>query len=305
MCERGDRRGRLGEGGFTVMELLIYFIIAVIVVAGVYNLLIGQNRMYIKQRELQDVRGSLRAAGNLLAFELRQASAANGDLYGVSADSLRVRSIQGTGIICGEHSTLAKYGLWDITGEFFETADDSALVFATGELGSGDDVWKVVHQKVVQTAPAGGIVACAWGDKGVGKGKGLTEGVGPVANGRGRPDWVITIDGDMDDVYIGAPYRAFRPVTYGLFQQDGRWWLGRRIGSAASFDRLAGPLRAPQDSGLHFTYYDQSGATTTVATDVRMVDILLRGESLGKVPKVGEEPGFQQDTLTIRVSLRG
>ncbi|NIU73758.1 MAG: hypothetical protein GWN71_09290, partial [Gammaproteobacteria bacterium] len=44
----------------------------------IYQLLIGQNRLYMKQRELQDVRTSLRAAANLLAFELRQASASGG-----------------------------------------------------------------------------------------------------------------------------------------------------------------------------------------------------------------------------------
>jgi hypothetical protein len=64
-------------------------------------------------------------------------------------------------------------------------------------------------------------------------------------------------------------------------------------------------LRPPADSGLHFIYYDQSGTTTSTITDVRMVDIILRGESLGKVPQPGEAPDFQQDTLTIRVSLRG
>jgi type II secretory pathway pseudopilin PulG len=301
-----ETRGRSrSECGFTVIELLVYFVIAVIVIAGVYQLLIGQNRLYVKQRELQDVRTSVRAAANLLAFELRAASAANGDLYMIDSDSFAIRSIQGTGVICGEHANQPKYGLSEISGEFFDTEDDSALVFAAGEVGSDDDTWKVVHQDNVQTAPAGGVSRCGWGDKGVGKGKGLTKGTGPVMNGRGVPDWVITIVGDMDDVYLGAPYRAFRRTTYGTYQEDGRWWLGRRVGSSSTWERLTGPLRAPTDSGLHFIYYDQSGTTTSTVADVRMVDIILRGESLGKVPQPGEAPDFQQDTLTIRVSLRG
>jgi type II secretory pathway pseudopilin PulG len=301
----GMQRIRASERGFTVIELMVYFVIAVIVIAGVYQLLMGQNRLYIKQRELQDVRTSLRAAANLLAFELRAASPANGDIYTIDSDSFAVRSIQGTGVICGEHQTMTRYGLSEISGEFFFTADDSALVFASGNVGSDDDTWKVVAQDNVQTAPAGGVVKCGWGDKGVGKGKGRTVGIGPPMNGRGVPDWVISTVGDMDDVYLGAPYRAFRRTTYGIFQESGRWWLGRRVGSSNTWERLTGPLRAPADSGLYFVYYDQSGATTGTIADIRMVDIILRGESLGKVPRPGEAPDFQQDTLTIRVSLRG
>jgi hypothetical protein len=111
----------------------------------------------------------------------------------------------------------------------------------------------------------------------------------------------------FENVEVGAPFRAFRRVTYGIYQDpdEGRYWLGRRVGSAASYERLTGPLRAPQDSGLHLVFYDLAGNTTTNPLDVRMVDIIVRGESLGLVPRAGEAPSAQQDTLTIRVSLRG
>ncbi len=123
-------------------------------------------------------------------------------------------------------------------------------------------------------------------------------------------DKVPEVSGDgnaFENVQVGAPFRAFRRVTYGIYQDpdEGRYWLGRRVGSAASYERLTGPLRAPQDSGLHLIYYDVAGNPTTNPLDVRMVDIILRGESLGLVPRAGEAPSAQQDTLTIRVSLRG
>jgi type II secretory pathway pseudopilin PulG len=305
MREKRSRRRRTSESGFTIVELLVYFTIAVIVIAGVYQLLIGQNRLYIKQREMQDVRTSLRATGNLLAFEFRQASAASGDLYGIGADSVRLRSIQGTGVICGEHTNLPRYGLWGTSGEFMDTAEDSALVFAAGDVGSEDDTWKIVAQYRVMDKGLAGVGRCGWTDKVVGKGKGLTKGTGPTMEGVGVPDIAVETRGDMDDVYLGAPYRAFRPVTYGAYQEGDRWWLGRRVGSSDSWERLTGPLRAPEDSGLYFIYYDDAGAETSDPAQVRMVDIVLRGESLGRVPRVGQEPGFQQDTLTIRVSLRG
>ena len=90
-----------------------------------------------------------------------------------------------------------------------------------------------------------------------------------------------------------------------MFLQDGRWWLGRRSGSAGGYELLAGPLRPPSDSGLVFIYYDASGVQTADPAEVRFVDIVIRGESLRRVPQPGAAPAVQGDTLTIRVSLRG
>ena len=106
-------------------------------------------------------------------------------------------------------------------------------------------------------------------------------------------------------VEVGAPFRAFRAVQYGIYQDGGRWWLGRKVGSAGTYEQVAGPLRAPGDSGLHMIYYDASGNPTADPRYVQMVDIILRGESLGLVPRGDEAPSAQQDTLTVRVSIRG
>ena len=40
--------------------------------------------------------------------------------------------------------------------------------------------------------------------------------------------------GDTAGIAVGAPFRAFRRAEYGIFQQDGRWWLGRKLGSEVS-----------------------------------------------------------------------
>ena len=93
-----DRSRRLSESGHTVQELLVYLVVAVIVIVAVYQLLMHQNRLYVEQRELQDVRTSLRAAANLLAFEVRHVSAAGGDIYSMASDSITIRSLQATGL---------------------------------------------------------------------------------------------------------------------------------------------------------------------------------------------------------------
>ncbi len=388
-----SRRRVPNEDGFTVVELLVYFMIASIIIGSVYQLLIGQGRLYTKQRELMDVRATLRAAAALLTWELRQASA-SGDLYSIASDSFAIRSIQGGGIVCGEHVAASRVGLWGTWGEFYATADDSALVFA-----AGNDVWLVGSiDQIYPDHAAAGVQWCDWGGSStepdmvvdvslratppdvsagtiiltpqgaVSAGATLTFVAShpaltcaefdsralltidapPVTSGPmngctftvtipNQPpsqDFKIKIEITKDDypqldedllfdavwygstldspvapvtdyVDVGAPFRAFRSTQYGIYQEDGRWWLGRKVGAAASYEKLAGPLRAPADSGLVLTYYDGAGNTTAIPMQVALVEIILRGESFGKVPRTGQAPAVQRDTLTTRVSLRG
>jgi type II secretory pathway pseudopilin PulG len=163
MNGRVARRGRMSESGFTIVELLVYLIISVIVVGGVYNLLIGQQRLYMKQRELQDVRGSLRASANLLAFELRQASATGGDIYEIDRYELRLRSVQGAGVVCGIHGTKPRLGLYNTWGEFQSTDTDSAFIFAADGASTADDGWVIGRIKNIWDPSSGGVPNCDWG----------------------------------------------------------------------------------------------------------------------------------------------
>jgi hypothetical protein len=278
-----NRRARLGEQGFTVAELLVYLVVAVIVIAGIYQLLIGQNRLWTKQREMEDVRTSLRATASLLAYELRQVSAAGGDLYSIGASTVALRSVRGSGIVCAVHGSAPRFGLSTTTGDFDKTADDSALVFEAGGSGVEDDTWVIAKVKDTWLT-GGGVDNCTWGTS---------------------SDITVEVDtAAYSGVEVGAPLRAFRRVEYALYSDGGRYWLGRKIGAAASYEKLTGPLSQPSDSGLVFVYYDQAGNVTANAAEVRFVDIILRGESYGMVP--GQSgPRVQEDSLTLRVSLRG
>jgi hypothetical protein len=281
------------RGGFTVVELLIYLIIAVVVVAAIYQVLMGQNRLYMKQRELQDVRTSVRAAANLLAFEFRQLSAAEGDVYLANQYDVAIRSMQASGIICAKHGSQFRYGIFNASGDFTAETGDSILIFAAGGAGTADDQWLRTNLKKLFTPAVGGVPDCAW--TAVSESPALvveidTAGVGSV----------------VGNVQIGAPIRQFHRVQYGSYWDGSRWWLGRKVGSASDWERLTGPLSPPSDSGLVFVYYDETGNVTADVTQIRMIDIILRGESFGKAPKSGSlNPQVQEDSLTLRVSLRG
>ncbi len=277
-----------GEAGFTIAQMLVTLAVSVVVIAAIYQLVIGQNRLYSKQQELTDVRGTLRTAAEVLAVEIRMASASEGDIFAIATDSIVLRSVQGSGIVCAVDTTGSQYGLTAISGEFFASADDSVMIYATGSSGPDDDTWVMTTVTQVFAAGGGDVPTCSWGAP--------TEAV--VA--------VDTLNGTaLSGVSIGAPLLAFRHIAYSSFQKNNRWWLNRRVSPTATSKKLTGPLRPPSDSGLAFYYYDSAGAPAATAADVRQVEILLRGESLKDVRQVGSAPAAQTDTLRTRVFLRG
>jgi hypothetical protein len=286
---RQENSSRLGSrAGFTVMELIVYFVLSVLVVSAMYELLAGQNRLYSKQRELTDVRSTLRAAAEILTAELRMSAASEGDISTIERDSLRLRSVEGSGVVCGMSGDGEQTGLFAASGEFFATADDSVMLYATGSGGTDDDAWVFTTVTDVLGAGGGSVPSCTWGP--------ATEEVIVVD----------TLDGSaLAGVAVGSEVRAFRWVTYGLLQEGGVWWLGRKVGGTGSYEKLVGPMLAPADSGVAFYYYDAMGATTSNPADVALVEILLRGASLRNTYGSDGTIRPQEDSVRTRVSLRG
>lgn len=276
------------QRGFTLVELLVYLVVAGIVMGSVYQLFVGQLRGYGKQRELLDVHETLRGAAALLAWELRQTSAAGGDLYTIGPTSLALRGVQGTGVVCARHPTLPRFGLWAAAGELEATPDDTLHVFAAGGPSMADDTWKLLRIQQFDTPAMMGILACTWA-------------------GAMVPDTAVavtvTAPNDTAGILVGAPVRVFRRIEYGLVQLGGRWWLGRKVGGALAYEKLTGPLRA--GDGLALTYYDAAGVVTADPTQVVTVGIVLRAESARTARNMGGGAQVQTDTIATKVALRG
>ena len=268
-----------GSAGFTILELIIVMVLSLVVVGGVYSVLVAQMRAHAVQRETIDVRETLRGAGALLASEFRYASASRGDLNAIGAQSITLRSIRGGGVICDKVSGQARYAIWQPFGSFGATADDSALVY-----GQTTESWTSVRT----TMPASPGTPCSWG-------AGFMPGT--------WVDLAVTAPIDTAGVGIGSGIRSFQRAQYGMFQQSGRWWLGRKLGSAGSFELVTGPLRAPADSGLVFHYYDATNTETAVAADVTRIEVVLRSESAG-MARSSTGLGMRRDSLRITVFLR-
>jgi hypothetical protein len=266
-----------------MIELIIGLVVGLIVLGSVVQMLIVQGRGYRKQREIIDIRETAREATALLAWDLRQAAVGGSPLTVMGANSIGLRSPRGIGTICAKHPLLARYGLWKTGGNILASTDDSALVYQIGR-----DKWTPLKISAVGTPAAMGVTACAW------------PGARP-------PDVVVefAVNSKTDTSYIkvGAPFRNFRRLEYAEYQLNNRWWLGRKVGAATSYEQLTGPLVAPSSNGLRFAYYDTLGAVTTNPSAVGSVAYTLRTESY-KNTYVGNTYVYQRDSLTTKVALR-
>jgi prepilin-type N-terminal cleavage/methylation domain-containing protein len=272
-----------GRRGFTLIELIVGLVVGLIVLGSVVQMLIVQSRGYRKQREIIDIRETAREASALLAGDLRQSRVGESPLAAMGANSIALRSPRGMGTICAKHATLARYGLWKTGGNILAGADDSALVAQLGR-----EKWTALKVTAVGTPAAMGVPACAW----------------PGA----RPpeivvEFAVGTKTDTSYIKVGAAFRSFRRVEYAEYQLNGRWWLGRKVGAAGSYEQLTGPLVAPASNGLAFIYYDTLGAVTSNPAAVGTVAVTLRTESFKKT-YIGTTFGYQRDSLTTKVALR-
>jgi hypothetical protein len=283
MTNVGPRASLRDRRGFTVIELVVSFVIGLIVLASVVNMMIVQGKGYRKQREQVDVRETTREAAALLTWDLRQAAVAGSPFVVMGANTVTLRSPRGLGTICAKHAVLPRYALWKTAGNITASVDDTALVY---QIGKG--TWVKLKITNVGTGAAMGVNACAWA-------------------GARPPDLVVefavTQPSDTSTIKVGAPFRSFRKVEYSEFQQNGRWWLGRKVGQAAGYEQLTGPLLAPASNGLAFTYYDTLGAVSANLAAIGSVAFTIRTESY-KNANSGSSFVYQRDSLTTRVGVR-
>ncbi len=289
MSRKPERNAEPQDAGFTIVELLVVAVVGLILVMGVYQILITQSRVLTMQQETIDAQESTRGAAALLAWELRSVAASGGDLYTISQDSVVLRSVRATGVICSwvEASGQSQYGLRQTSGAFTGTTNDSAMV-----LSVADGTWAAFDVSAAWTGAAAwtNTPVCFWGDS--------TTSVP-------RPEASIQLDtlATLANLEVGGPVHLFRRTKYGLSAQNGRWWLSRSEGGGG-WEILTGPMLSPSDGGLTFAYYDSLGVVTTDPTEVARVEFTLRSESYGQVSTAGQSGGAREDSVTVAVFLR-
>ncbi len=269
----------------TLIELMIYMVLASIVMGAIYSVMITQTRAYADQREKTDARETVSGAALLLTAELRQIAPSDGDLYFIAPESLAIRSVQSAAIVCAIDQVLRRFALWNLVGELQDRGGtaDSAFIFSAGAAGQSDDTWEREEIKGFHQA-AGILASCEW----------------TVPQ---TPDTVVQLDKAMPGVAVGAPFRGFRAIQYGTFLDGGNWWLGRKTLGGA-YEKLTGPLRSPAAGGIEFKYYDANGNVTAVPADVRVIEIIIRSQSRGQ-SRQGSGLKERTDSLRTKVFITG
>jgi hypothetical protein len=265
------------SAGFTLFEALVYLVFGGMVVAAIHSVVFKSQRDFNEQRALAEGQGVLRNAMALLVGELRSASAAGGDILQTDPSLIRLRAIRGESIICGfvANQTDPTYRLALVGGTHAAEPADSALLLAINGAGRDDDAWQVV--KVTQVSVTKNADTCDWA-------------------GTAKPELELSVSGDTAGVKVGSLIRPFRQTEYGLLDWNGEWWLGRRL-RGQPWEPMTGPLLAPADSGLVFTYLAEDGTVAASAADIAAIEILLRARRSGQSARV--------DSLRTKVAIRG
>lgn len=274
---------RRASAGFTALELMITVLVGSIILAATYAVMVSQQRFFALETQVQDSRESLRAAAAVLAAELREGASAGGDLMAIASDSFALRTTIGFGVTCNQNKAEKRYNVRSMWGEW--TVGDSVLVFDDNNPGAADDAWRVQRMVGIDYVTPG---TCVYG-----------------GNAQAR----LTVDTTRLGIRIGSQMRPFRWYVYKLYEEGGRYWLGRRTLSQSSYTPVVGPLMAPgvpgASPGLVLTYYDGNGNVTATPANVGSVQIAVRSESYGMAPRLPGQPSdYVRDTLVVRSYLR-
>jgi prepilin-type N-terminal cleavage/methylation domain-containing protein len=311
--------------GFTLVELLIGLILLMAVGAVTYQLLVNTQRVSRSQAQRIGMQDNGRSGALIMANELRELGydqitatslaaitlklpnaltvGTNSDLRAIGPDSITYRAPRGLGYTCNLTATgptTADVVVWNPAPGVTDarrwqayrsiTTTDSLMLFIENDpQTSGDDLWLTVGLTVGQSAQN-----CPNGTAGI-----RFRVQIPLAVGISAADIVANAP-------LGNPVRAFEIMQMRSYTSNGKIWLGMRsrpLTAGTTVEPVLGPLSGTAQ-GLTFTYKDANNATTTVADNVRSVQIALQPMSDEMVRTTGRYAQMDIDTVTTRVSLR-
>jgi len=277
------------RAGFTLIELLIVVVLAGVVLMATMSILINNQRLYTANAATITAQQTTRMAVDILSAELREVSAAGGDILSMSSTSLEVQLMRKFSVICATDfagtqpsvsvlKTIAGAGTLTAAMDLMAGVNsfavgDEVFVFADNDPAvDNDDVWipatvDVVAASTTACNPFGGDPLDLTDD---------VDGVTLTFTGQILDFAEDLLDTDGDFVDVGSPVRSYVEYTFSTLTRGGELYLARRQGTG-DWVPMVGPLRA--GDGLEFVYRDNMGAVTATAADVRQIEVTLRTAS--------------------------
>lgn len=227
--------------GFTLVEVMASMTIGAIVLTGLYQLYLNQQRLTDWQLEAVTAHDAYRVASSLLARDLREAVPTDGDLLLPAGDSIIVRAPVGLAWVCASTSSPPVLGVTRASGSLPASVGDSVLVFA-------GQTWKTARVADVETPGRRGI-SCAYGSS--------------------TPELQVRLDDDLGgEVAVGAPVRQFRRHAYHTTRVGRELWLARTTPDGT--EPLVGPI-----GSLGFGLTTSDGSATAVMDQAAAVTFTM------------------------------
>jgi prepilin-type N-terminal cleavage/methylation domain-containing protein len=311
--------------GFTLVELMIGLILLLAVGAVTYQLLVNTQRVSRSQTQHIGMQDNGRSGALIIANELREAgydqltaaglaqlvtdgnlpgnalaAGTNSDLRAIGPDSITYRAPRGLGFMCSftqTGATTADVVVYNANNDTRKwnayrslTTTDSLMLFVENNTKTAvDDMWLTVGLTANQSAQN-----CPDGTAGIRFRIQIPLAVGITAVNLGA----VTP--------VGNPVRAFELMQLRSYTSNGKVWLGMRarpLTVGTTLEPVVGPLSGTAQ-GLTFTFRDANNNATTVADNVRSVQVSLQPMSDEMVRTTGKYAMMELDTVTTRVSLR-
>lgn len=284
------------RSAFTLIELLIALVLAVLATGLALTILVGQQRLSLGLEAVTSVRGRVRDGRDVLIAALRTADA--GDTIRLGADTaVEFFATTGASTVCvppaettlvlppdtlAAGNTLTSWTDSPDTGDVVLVFHDSSALAPAG--------WERFRIASVTTPLAATVCPPS---------SGFTTS-GDVAAGV-RAYAVTLASSPSVPIRAGAPVRVTRRGRYSVYRSgtDGRWYLGyRRCNAVGGGCGSVQPVSGPYSGGrgifpLSFRYYQSDGSELSgigPSTSVARVDIVIRSTS-GEATRL---PGFPQ-----------
>lgn len=275
--------------GFTLVELLVALVLLSIVGGVIMRLLATSQRLSRQQSEQVLLQGNVRTGALLVPAELRElsVSAATTDIQAMAASDITYRALRATGVAC--QVTAGAPGSVRLRRSLYfgyrtlAASRDSLLIFMDNDPNiTTDDRWSAFAVTGTPTS-------------------------GTCPDGQAALIVPATVHADsLSKMQLEAPVRSFEVMQLALFAQNSQYWLGARSVSGdptSSLQPVLGPLRS---DGLQISYLAANGTATTVPTQVRSIEVMIRGftQHTTSIGAGSTDLRLSQDTLVTRIRLR-
>jgi prepilin-type N-terminal cleavage/methylation domain-containing protein len=290
----------LGREGFTLVEVLVAMVLAVLLGGVIFEVVRGEGRFATVQSARQEVQQNARGALEILSSELRAAQAWG--LVQADANGISFLVPRAWGVACSGGSATQRFAV------FPDVPDAGALMFevngATGVLGNiGTDAAPNWSPNPNPTSTARATVTSI-ATLNLDLAGNACINIRP--NGDGATIRGVTINGtNLPAVPEGNTLYLYQWVRYDLAQDGTEWWIRRSlgVGDGTTQQPLAGPLTGAD--GLQLTYYQADG--TVLAAPGSTLTNLQQVARVGiKVKAASRTQGRtnQVDSLSASVQLR-